>query len=456
MRKMAKQKNQTQEKKEKKFNEVSWGSLDLVAKRAIDFETRGKTKRDTYVTKNDKLRAAYRRPFDMDNITIGNDNKTPAVYRSALGRIISDIFIKSIVLPMPEVIAVSRKNPGKNKDREKHAMELASIARGLIKWGVRESFLESVFNRAKETWISMGDVFIQFFVRKGKGRDMIGVEFKRGRDVVLDPDGKLIDSGSPSDDSQAKYDRALLSEEKVISMFGKEVLKYIKPGNHFDMADKEQSETPGAIYYELSEGMNKAQEEEISLLGSTAFPVIRFAEDDSFEKEFTKKFGKKEYEYLIKNVVAHGKKYRYYDSLGNPYINTTQLFCFFDEENPTNFGMQQKVYSLQYLEEIQENGKVDSFRREMDNITYVTGIRPSTYRANVADYRERRKHDLFEAMILPPSLSNINPSINVLEYPALNPVTAKQATDNIMRLARNISGADPNRLEIQKNEGLGL
>jgi len=438
--------------KESKFHSVSWQENDKVVKNAIAFMTRGQQKFDTYVTLQEKLDKAYNKTFDISKIDIGQKTKIPNIYLSALGRIETEIFKKSIKFPVPEIIATSRRDPKKN---ERGALEVASIAMGLIKWGVRESFVESVFNRCKETWIAFGDVFLQFFIRKGKKRNMIGFEFRDGSSVILDPDGKLLDPGTPVEQTQAKYDRSILTREQVISKFGKWALDYAKPGSHFKTITLENGNSAGADYYELNEGMNIADEEEVSLLGSNAFPVTRYAEDESFKEKFVKEFGKVEYEKLKKSV-SHGDKYRYTDSLGNPYINSSQLFCYYDKKNPTNYGVQQKIYALQYIHELTENAKIDSFRKETESLTYASGIRPATFRAIQEDYRAEKDLDILSTMVLPPSVQSQNPKIEVLTYPTINPLTAKQMTEDILRLTRNTVGADPNRLEIQKNEGLGL
>lgn len=436
---------------------LEWKSVDEVVGRAIEFEERSKPKHETYTTLYKKLEKAYNRTFDISKIDMDDDKSTPSIYLSALGRIQIEIFKKSIVFPVPEITATSRKNPGTGAKNSEKAMEIASIARGLIKWAVREALVESIFNRAKEFWVAFGDVFLQFFVRKGKKRNMIGLEMRQGKDVILDPDGKLVDTGYPGDEIQAKYDRNILTKEQVISMFGKEVLKYATVGSHFKDTSKEKGESPGAEYYELTEGMNKATEEEVSMLGGNAFPVMRFAKDDSFDKAFTKEYGGKALTDLkASEKLAYENKYRYYDSLGEPYINTSQLHCYYDDNNPTNFGIQLKVYSLQYLQELTENAKADSFRREIDNITYVTGIRPSTFRNNFQEYKAKKKSDLGEVMVMPQAISGVKPEMKVLEWPTLNPLSAQQMADGISNLARNTVGVDPNRLEIQKNEGLGL
>jgi len=443
----------TKKEKEEKPNpllEIKWEECDNVVKRALEFQRRSKPTFDTYVSLQGKLEKAYDRVFNIDKIDMDDSKLNPNIFFSALGRTVVEIFKKSIVMPMPEVNATSRISP---KDRSENALELSSIAQSLMTWATRESFMESIFNRAKEFWIAFGDVFLSFFVRKGRKRNMIGLQMTRGKNLILDPDGKLLDAGNPAEDSQASYKRYVLTKEQMMSMFGKDIVKYVTAGNHFKTITTEKGNTPGATYYEMTEGMNKAEEEEVTLLGGNAFPVYRFAEDDSFKKKVTAAQKK---ELGEGKIIEHGDKYRYYDSLGNPYINDTQLHCFFDDKNPTNFGMMQKMYSSQYAEELIENGRIDGFRRGNENMTYATGVRPSSFRAAQQEYLAKKKHSLFETMILPPSLAGQNPKVEVLEYPSVDALTAKQTSEEIMRLARNIAGVDPNRLEIQKNEGLGL
>ena len=233
-------------------------------------------------------------------------------------------------------------------------------------------------------------------------------------------------------------------------MYGKEVLDYIKPGGKIFSTTEliGDSQNEGSEYYLLFSGQNKAYEHDIEFLGAGCLPVRRYSDED-MAKEMTEAF-------IDKLDLDIQDEYIYKDSYGNPYINMSQFICFNKEGSPYNYGIQQKVYTIQVLDESVENGKTDSFRRSLEEINYVTNMREVQMDQAYEKYKLKKKQDIRAMLPIPSSYGQAPPTVGTIKFSEVNPLAAENITNNIARLARNTVGVDPNRLEIQRAEGLGI
>jgi hypothetical protein len=266
--------------------------------------------------------------------------------------------------------------------------------------------------------------------------------------IVADPNGELVDSDTPSTDWQFYYTITIMTKDMVISDFGEEILEYIKPdGKIFPTSEFLEIKEKDTDYYLLYSGQNKAREYDVSLLGSGMFPVRRYSK---------KKLSAK-YKNIIEELkLDHLDEYIYKDSYKNPYLNLTQKYCYKKEDSPYNYGVQQKVYNIQVIQEYVENGKIDNFRKGLEEIIYATNIRPNQLDLAFETYKEKKLEDIRAILAMPPTYGQQPPSVGAIEFPQINPITAQQITQDIIRLARNTVGVDPDRLEVQKSEGLGV
>lgn len=437
---------------------IDFSEVDPVVKHALSDIERGKRNFLNYRDAYKKLRSAMDKTFDMDHITIGDNSTKPNSYRSALGRIQTEVACKSVSEPvveikplveLPELESLESLTEEQIEDMEKGAM-----AKALYDWAVREGKKEGVSKRGREHWFGFGDNFSRPYYRKTKkGRKMMQFENLRPDLVITDPNGELVDSDTFATDYQFIYFVTILTREMVKSMYGEEILQYIKPdGKVFSSTQFLETQEHGAEYYLLFSGQNKSEEFDVELLGEGLFPVRRYSDKKFKTPERTVSPDK-----LVEDLkLDHIDRYIYIDSYGNPYLNVVQRHCFKKENSPTNYGMQQKVYSLQATHEAVENGKIDNFRRGLEEIIYVTNIRENQLKLAFDRYKHEKALDIRAMLPIPPTYGQQAPSVGAIEFPQINPVTAQQITQDIIRLARNTNGIDPDRLEIQKTEGLGV
>lgn len=445
-------------KKDSKY--IDFSTQDEVVKQAISDIQRAKNCFDTHRSDHAKLRKAFDKTFEIGDINIGDNSTKPDIYRSGLGRNQTEIAAEAIKAPSVEIKSVLNLpgleiiNDLDEEDAKKFAEEIsnANIAKAVYEWCVREGKQQGVDNQGRENWIGMGDNFNRPYHRTSKsGRKMFQFENLKPALVILDPDGESIDSADPVKECQFAYYVYVLTEEMVITMYGKEILPYIEQGGPvFETTDLlgKQEVSQGAKYYLLFSGQNKAREFDVDFLGAGAFPVRRHSEEP-LPKKLT--------EAVIKDSKADiREKYLYIDSYGNPYINMSQFFCFFRESSPYNYGIQQKVYRIQALDEAVENGKADSFRRSLEEINYVSGIREVQLDQVFEKFKQKKMQDIRAMMPIPSSYGQQPPTVGTIKFSEINPLSAQATTDNVARLARNAVGVDPNRLEVQKTEGLGI
>lgn len=439
---------------------IDFTEADPVVAQALKDIERGKRAFTDWRSTYAKLRSAYDKTFEIEHISKEESKTRPNLFRSALGRIQTEVFKKGVVRPEVEISPVLElpglENVDALSEEQIEEMEKANMAKAIHEWFIRESKRNAVFNRGKEDWFGFGNnVSRPSYRQSGNGKKRPTFENMQADMVILDPDASLIDSDEPAAEAQFFYAVRILTEEMVITEYGEEILPYIQPnGRIFDITEFIDVAESGADYYLEFYGQNKARKHDVAMLGGGMFPVRRYS-----KKEFTTPPKcKTSAEKLLKEIpkLDHHDKYIYEDSYGDPYLNLIQRHCYKKKNSPYHYGIQQKVYSIQALQEQIENGIADNFRQGLDALVYVTNMRQNQLDQAYKRYRREKKSDIGTMMSIPPTYGQQPPSVGSVEHPQINPVTSSQIQSTNTRLARNTIGVDPDRLEVQTAEGLGV
>ena len=389
-------------------------------------------------TKKARLKRHYNNVFNAD-ISLSSKTQKTELFKSFLTRIVVELYMRKMSIPNFDIEPVNRSTRA-FEDKTK-----ASIVDSILEWFMRVAGYENVSREAKESQIAFGDRYIRPFIRnvKGKTSSFPALEDIDGDDIMIDPIARNIKSESYVHRAQYIAVTKQYSEKALVSRFGDWILDHAKEGF---MVDNTRQPKEKAKYYEVIEGQDISTGEEFVLVGGNAFPVI-FRSDNLPSKT-------KEIEGLLAdqdNPMVWDTEYIYKDSFGENVLTITDNYMYPDPESPRNRGIVEKLAIVQVMHEIIENSKIDNIMQRLDQIKYVVGGNDRVKRS-INEYRKEKRIDRGAMWFIPSSLSaKAMPTPGVFKFDGLTAQEGQLITQDLMDIAKNIAGVDPQQLEVQKN-----
>lgn len=410
----------------------------------------------------DLLKTSYDNIFEKD-LTMDENTLRTQILKSPLCRIQVDVMKREIEFPTFDVEAINRSQFDVESRNKKN------ITKALIEFFVKSSGFEEVFQESKEEWIWVGDAFRRPTLRPNRnkeGQSLFSYEDISGRNLMIDPQSRNVQSESIVKSAQYYGHTQIYSERALVTKYGKWILDHAQPGF---MLDKEsnlarttnregdgdpnstgsgsdrQTET-NVEFYEVIEYQNKSNLSEFILVGANAFPVLWIADD---RDEITPN---EELQELIDDgSVVWEREYRYFNSLGEPLLMLFQNYCYLNPEWPYNRGVVERVFDIQIADEIQLNLQFDNSRQLLDYIMWISGGRPEVIQNQIKEFRQERRINRDAFLHIPASLSGAIPQMGVLKPNGIPINEAIQAEQQVLDVAKNSVGINPQRQERVKN-----
>ena len=389
-------------------------------------------------TKKARLKRHYDNVFNAD-ISLSSRTQKTELFKSFLTRIVVELYMRKMSIPNFDIEPVNRGTRA-FEDKTK-----ASVVDALLGWFMRVSGYENVSREAKESQIAFGDRYIRPFIRnvKGKKSSFPALEDIDGDDIMIDPTARNIKSESYVHRAQYVAVTKQYSQKALVSRFGDWILDHAKEGF---MVDNTRQPSEKAKYYEVIEGQEISNGEEFVLVGGNGFPVIARGEG---HPEITADIQK-----LLNNQdnpMVWDTEYIYKDSFGENILTLTDNYMYADPESPRNRGIVEKLAIIQVMHEIVENSKIDNIMQRLDQIKYVVGGNDRVKRS-INEYRKEKRIDRGAMWFIPSSLSaKAMPQPGVFKFEGLTAQEGQLITQDLMDIAKNIAGVDPQQLEVQKN-----
>lgn len=455
---------------------VNFRTEDPVVKRMIETLIDSAVDLSNYRNKRKKLKAAYENPFDTD-LGLTENSTASGTLRSPFIMTAVDQYRKGMIFP--EDFKFEAKD---NTDPE--AKTKVSMLNALREWCIRTSDIELRYDEAKEPWAAYGDAYIAFYSKTGRSRKGRGAgdsakngkkymmcEEVDGCNILLDTSATYVHGDSTSKSSNFIATTDIYTDQDIKREFGAWVLKVASCGSHVDhdgYADRQTNNEYKKVvndysdqkyensiykYYEVVRYWSCGEEVEMVTIGANAFPIMRYVEGDN-GTTVAKKIKKEYREYLdYKDQYIHRNYY------GEPELPVYNLSFFWSRDSIRNKGLAQKLYPVQVGHEIQENAKLDTVRKRMVEYQYVVGGSPDRVKAMINDFKAKYKKDIFSILHIPMMTStsggNSLPVLGTLRYEGITPELARQSTDDIYTLGKDVAGVPLRIGEVQSGLGVG-
>jgi len=323
-----------------------------------------------------------------------------------------------------------------------------NAAKAVLEWVIKESGMQNVYQKSKESWAKYGDAYRRQYARKlPNGKYWPQYERLDPNYLLLDPDATQVWSENTADSASYYGYTQILDERQVIKKYGQGIIEHILPGAMIDIETyaTKTGKTKQTNYYELLEITDSAYGHRMLLLGANAFPVylcVDGKEKPAFPKEIDK-------------FIQYSGVFKTKNKLGEKELDLMNVYFFYDSRGPRNLGLVHKLIPSQYNEQVIENLKSEATRLKMYEIPTVAGGKEEVIDNSIERFSEKRKENLLAVLHAPSNIDNVIPKFDVLRFQGVSAEDAAQTTRDTYDFARNTSGVDLSRLEIQANVTLG-
>lgn len=425
----------------------------------------------------EKKKMVHDKAYYTDRISeeVGKDGKVKRsdILHSPLSAVISERFFNLLKHP---TIQIEKKNDSIEAWNAQQKME------GLDRWAVRTSGAEAAFNEQKAFSIPYGDAYVRdvitltenkgnkainrkkygFYAKSTKKKN-IQAENLTGENIMFDPCGVKVFSERIVDECSYYAHTDIFDKRSLVREFGQIAAKMAQPG--FMVDSEGYTAKQSAVYGDSTDGSdeNKSKGEfyevitivdtatlSVSyLMGANAWPQKLITEGGHLFEPYKKKP-------KFKGTIF-GNKFPYYDYRGRARLG---LYPLENYENPVsvrNRGVVDRVYGPQVCHEQSINIKHDGLRQSALQVKYVSNVKPSKFKPAFAEYMKELATNVDALLVMPSGLGNQNePKIQVAKADgSINDTAGENMVRTTYSLARDTTGVDPQRQEIQTNLGLG-
>lgn len=398
-------------------------------------------------TKKQVLKRHYNNIFDS-NIGITSKTTRTDLFKSFLSRVTVELYKRKMSVPTFDVEPVNRAGDAYKEKRQ------ASIVKALLEYFVRQGGYENILKESWEDQLAYGDRYMIPFIRnvKKSKKQYFGLRDVKSENLLIDPNCNSVQSENYLERAQYFGITAMYPEKNLVDRFGGWILDHAQEGFMIDSDSypgyrNKQRYGKNIKYYEVLEIQEKSTGMEFVFVGGNAFPVIMHVDGNipTISAEI---------QALIDDddtPVAWSDEYKYKDSFGEPVLTLSGGFTFFDTDSPRNWGLVDKTAVLQVLHEITENLKIDNIIQRLDQTKFLIGGNDRTDKALVK-YRQEKRTNRYAVWNIPTSLAAKNPPTpGVIKFDGLTAQEGTEITEGIYDLVKNVSGVDPQQLEVQKN-----
>jgi len=389
----------------------------------------------------DKINEAYYNIFPEDNAMEYNKRSTD-ILKSGFCH--SAVEIASRGMKMPIFTTQASSTEGNDKV---NAQEGAKAA---LEWIVKESGFQNTYDQSKEHWAKYGDAYRRQYVRPIKGQEgryWPQHELLDPYYVLLDSSATQVWSQNPAD-SITYYGYTQIYDKKQLKKeVGPEMMEFIKPGALIDIDEysKRTGTKKDVPYYERLEIIDSSNGEKYVLWGQEGFPSF-VCIDKGKKPKFPKEWGKH---------VRFSDTYKNKTKIGELDVDLHNTYFFYDSRNVRNLGVVHKLIPSQFTDQLVENLKLEATRLKMIEIPTIAGGKESLVNDSINRFMEGRETNIMQFLHAPSNIEGIIPKFDVLRFQGVSAEDAAQTTRDTYDFARNNSGIDLSRLQIQSNVTLG-
>lgn len=328
-------------------------------------------------------------------------------------------------------------------------MNAAAVSKALLEWTHRESGFINAYQESKEEWAKAGDGYRRPYLEPlGEGRFWPQYETLDPRNILLDPECRLVWSKNIANSASFWGYTDILDEKSMKRRFGSKIMKHVESGSMIDhdtlSVRQGKNQRANKKYYEVIEAQDSSEGVELVLLGKNAFPAKLVVDED--KQKVAKKF---------KGLILSSGEYIHKTRTGKKELSLHNTYFYYDKRTSRNIGLVKRLAPIQFSDQRVENLKLEAAQLKMFEVPTVAGGREDLIRGAIQEFVEERRSNVFAVLHAPSGIEGIIPKFDVLRFQGVSAEEGSATTRDLYTLARNTVGIDMTRLEVQANITLG-